>query len=102
VGSAIGMARRGEGPALLELMTERLVGHYIGDAEQYRRPGEVEEARTREPLVRVRARLERAGAGPEEIEDVEKRVAQEVHAAAEAALDQPLADPASIGEHVYV
>ena len=86
---------------LLELMTERLVGHYIGDVEQYRRPGEVEDAKTREPLVRIRQALLDVGAGPDELADLESRVAREVDAAATNALAAPLADATTVKDHVY-
>jgi pyruvate dehydrogenase E1 component alpha subunit len=86
---------------LLELMTERLVGHYIGDVEHYRRPGEVEEAKTREPLVRIRQALLAAGVCAEQIEALEAGVAGEVDAAARGALAAPAADPATVREHVY-
>ena len=60
VAAAVDRARSGGGPTIIEAMTERIVGHYSADAQQYRPEGEVEAARTREPLVRLRA-----AAGPE-------------------------------------
>ena len=101
VGDAVAAARGGAGPVLLELMTERLVGHYIGDVEQYRRPGEVEDAKTREPLVRIRQALLDAGAGTDELADLESRVAREVDAAATNALAAPVADVTTVRDHVY-
>jgi pyruvate dehydrogenase E1 component alpha subunit len=53
VGDAIEIAREGGGPTLLELMTQRLVGHYIGDMEQYRQPGEMERLAEQEPAARL-------------------------------------------------
>ena len=101
VGDAVASTRGGAGPVLLELMTERLVGHYIGDVEQYRRPGEVEDAKTREPLVRIRQALLDAGAGTDELADLESRVAREVDAAATNALAAPVADATTVRDHVY-
>jgi len=101
VGDAVASTRGGAGPVLLELMTERLVGHYIGDVEQYRRPGEVEEAKTREPLVRIRQALLDAGAGADELADLESRVVREVDAAATNALAAPVADVTTVRDHVY-
>ena len=100
-GDAVASARGGAGPVLLELMTERLVGHYIGDVEQYRRPGEVEEAKTREPLVRIRQALLGAGAGADELAGLESRVVREVDAAATDALAAPVADVTTVRDHVY-
>jgi len=48
-------ARSGDGPTFVEAMTERLVGHYIGDAEQYRPAGEVESAGSASRSVRCAA-----------------------------------------------
>jgi len=101
VDDAVEYARDGAGPVLLELMTERLVGHYIGDAEQYRRPGEVDEAKSREPLVRIRAALIADGASEDEITHAAENVAQEILLAATGALAAPEADPATVKEHLY-
>jgi len=100
--AAVDRARTGRRPMLLELMTERLVGHYIGDAEHYRPAGEVDDARGREPIVRLQARLRDAGVAEPEIASVEHTVRTEVDAAASAALAAPLADPSTAKEHVYV
>lgn len=98
VADAVGSARGGAGPVLLELMTERLVGHYIGDAEQYRRPGEVDDAKTREPLVRIREAL---SGDPETVQRVEAGVTNEINVAAERALAAPASDPRTVKEHLY-
>jgi hypothetical protein len=34
-----------DGPILIEATTQRLVGHYFGDAQLYRPAGEIEQAR---------------------------------------------------------
>jgi pyruvate dehydrogenase E1 component alpha subunit len=99
--TAIARARAGEGPTLLEMMTERLVGHYIGDAEQYRPAGELERARQTEPIVRLRAELTKAGVAKAELDDCETRARAEIDEAAAAALAAPLADPATGKDHVY-
>ncbi len=61
-GEAIARARRGEGPALLEVKTDRYLGHFQGDAEIYRPKGEVEELRRNDPIARLGAHLRRTGA----------------------------------------
>ncbi|HMO45226.1 MAG TPA: thiamine pyrophosphate-dependent dehydrogenase E1 component subunit alpha [Rubrivivax sp.] len=60
-GEAIARARRGEGPALLEVKTDRYLGHFQGDAEAYRPKGEVEELRKNDPIPRLGAHLRRTG-----------------------------------------
>jgi pyruvate dehydrogenase E1 component alpha subunit len=94
-------ARRGGGPMLLELMTERLVGHYIGDAEQYRRPGEVEDAMTREPISRITSRLCTERAADHDVARIEAAVAQEVADAVLIARNADPADPSTAKDHVY-
>jgi pyruvate dehydrogenase E1 component alpha subunit len=44
-GEAIGRARSGGGPSLIECKVARYYGHFDGDAQTYRRPNEVEDAR---------------------------------------------------------
>jgi pyruvate dehydrogenase E1 component alpha subunit len=101
VTDAVESARDGEGPVLLELMTERLVGHYIGDAEHYRRPGELEQANAREPLVRIRQALLASGASADDLAVIGAAVAQEIDVASARALAAPLADPTTLKEHLY-
>jgi len=95
---AVELARSGQGPALIEAVTQRLVGHYIGDAEVYRRPGELDQAKAREPLVVLGERLAAAGIEPQPIID---RAREEIEEAAAAALAAPLASPETAKEHVY-
>ena len=49
---AVQRARDGGGPTLLNMVTYRLGGHYVGDAEVYRDASEVEEHRHRDPIQR--------------------------------------------------
>ncbi|MBS0318546.1 MAG: thiamine pyrophosphate-dependent dehydrogenase E1 component subunit alpha, partial [Proteobacteria bacterium] len=60
-GTAIARARRGEGPTLLEVKTDRYLGHFQGDAEVYRPKGEVEELRKHDPIPKLGAHLRRNG-----------------------------------------
>ncbi|MFF5265078.1 thiamine pyrophosphate-dependent dehydrogenase E1 component subunit alpha [Actinomadura viridis] len=101
VRAAVQRARSGEGPTLLELMTQRLVGHYIGDVEQYRRPGELDRAREEEPIARLGRSLAAEGVPAADIEDARTRAHAEIERAAEAALAAPPADPRTAKDHVY-
>lgn len=102
VADALESAREGGGPVLLELMTARLVGHYIGDAEQYRAPGELERLAESEPLARIGRALRGAGVPEPDLETVRAEVAAEIDAAAAEALAAPLADVATVRSHVHV
>jgi pyruvate dehydrogenase E1 component alpha subunit len=101
VAEAARRARAGEGPVLIEAMTERLVGHYIGDAEQYREPGELDRARETEPLVRCARELLDAGVTESELEALKEQVRRDVAEASRRALASPLASPDTVLEHLY-
>jgi pyruvate dehydrogenase E1 component alpha subunit len=101
ISGAITQAREGGGPTLLELMTARLVGHYIGDAEQYRIPGELDRAHETEPVSVLTRRLIDAGCSREALDRVESVAREEISAAVATALAAPLADPATAKDHVY-
>jgi pyruvate dehydrogenase E1 component alpha subunit len=51
-GEAIDLARRGEGPTLLECKTYRFHGHFVGDPTVYRNKQEAEDwIQNRDPLI---------------------------------------------------
>lgn len=56
-GTAIENARSGKGPTLIEIETDRLAGHFMGDAEGYRPKGELETLRARDPIPRLREHM---------------------------------------------
>ncbi|GAB3157459.1 thiamine pyrophosphate-dependent dehydrogenase E1 component subunit alpha [Micromonospora sonneratiae] len=96
---AVDRARTGAGPSIVEAMTERLVGHYSGDAQHYRPAGEVAAAREREPLVRIRRAADATLAA--QLDAVDAEVAAEIDAAVVAARAIPFPNPATVKEHVY-
>lgn len=98
---ALNLARSGGGPSLIEAMTARLLGHYIGDPETYRRPGELEEIKAKEPIVRLRQKLIESGISERELEEVSEDARTKVEAAAEQAQAEPKSDPATVREHLY-
>jgi pyruvate dehydrogenase E1 component alpha subunit len=55
---AVAAVRAGNGPCLLECRTYRFRAHSMFDAELYRDKAEVEEWKTRDPIVALRTRLE--------------------------------------------
>jgi len=59
---AIERARNGEGPSLIHVRINRYYGHFVGDTEAYRAPGEVAEIkRTKDCLTLFRNRVTEAG-----------------------------------------
>jgi pyruvate dehydrogenase E1 component alpha subunit len=98
---AIARARSGAGPAFIEAMTERLVGHYIGDPETYRAAADRERLAAQDPLPRERRRLEAAGVPAADLDSIEVDVSEEITTASAEALNDPLADPRTAKDHVY-
>lgn len=94
-------AREGGGPAFVELTTQRLVGHYVGDMQTYRARGELAEDREREPVAVAVRRLTEAGVSAADIQAAENDAREEVEQAAQAALADPPADASSAREHIY-
>lgn len=101
VADAVERCRNGAGPVLLEAMTQRIVGHYIGDIQHYRPAGELDAAIAAEPIARAERMARAAGVGDAELAALRERVVDEIDHAARAALAAPLADPATVEEHVY-
>jgi TPP-dependent pyruvate/acetoin dehydrogenase alpha subunit len=96
---AIAHARSGAGPAFLETMTYRFVGHSRSDPGKYRKPGEMDEWKKRDPLLVGRARLgEEYGIGPERCDEIDAEVEAELERVVENALAAPFPDPASGGK----
>ena len=57
---AIARARRGEGPSLIEVKTDRYLGHFQGDPEVYRPKDEVANLRKNDPIPKLAAQLKSA------------------------------------------
>ncbi|MDQ7876511.1 thiamine pyrophosphate-dependent dehydrogenase E1 component subunit alpha [Microbacterium sp. QXD-8] len=101
VAQAVERARRGKGPVLLEMITQRLVGHYIGDVQHYRPEGELAAIAKVEPIVRLEQRLIGLGRTRPELDDLHTAVRNEIDDAAAAALGDQLAPTNTVLEHLY-
>jgi TPP-dependent pyruvate/acetoin dehydrogenase alpha subunit len=87
---AVERARRGEGPSFIEALTYRYVGHSRSDPGKYRKPGELDAWRERDPLKIARQELTaRLGVGPERLDAVDA----ETETAIEQMIEQGLAAP---------
>ncbi len=94
--AAIGQARSGGGPTLVEALTYRHEGHSRSDPATYRPAGELESWLARDPIIRLEKSL-RAHANPDEdaealIERIRVTAAQDVASALERALSWPEPD----------
>ncbi|HEU4657479.1 MAG TPA: thiamine pyrophosphate-dependent dehydrogenase E1 component subunit alpha [Capillimicrobium sp.] len=100
---AVGRARAGDGPTLVECKTYRHRGHYEGDMCTYRPEGELEQWLERDPIVTFPARLaSEFGVAAEQLEAVRSRVEQRLDDAAAFAAAGTVADPSETLTDVYV
>ena len=100
-GVAIEALRRGAGPYLLECMTFRMAGHYVGDSQQYRSREELAEVREKCPIERLKRHLLERGVSPQELDGIGENTKSEVLRAVERALAGPRPDPATVLQFVY-
>jgi acetoin:2,6-dichlorophenolindophenol oxidoreductase subunit alpha len=90
---AVERVRNGGGPHFIESLTYRYVGHSRSDPGKYRKPGELDEWRARDPLIVARARLtERYGTSGESVDRVDQAVEEQIQATVQAATDAPFPD----------
>ena len=94
--AALGRARRGEGPSLVEALTYRHKGHSRADPGKYRPEEEVAAWLQRDPLPLYRARLESLGFPATVLDEMERLVKVEVEEAADVVRAAPLPDPATL------
>jgi TPP-dependent pyruvate/acetoin dehydrogenase alpha subunit len=92
--SARKRAASGEGPVFIEARTYRFVGHSRADPGKYRREGELDRWRLRDPLVLAAAKLkEEHGATESDLKSVESEVKAQLAAVVANALKAPFPDP---------
>ncbi|MGQ9572456.1 MAG: thiamine pyrophosphate-dependent dehydrogenase E1 component subunit alpha [Dehalococcoidia bacterium] len=103
VTDAVERARRGEGPSLVECKTYRYYDHQgVGDGAADRPTEEMEEWRTRDPILRLRRHLiETETLTEAEIEDIERRVAARIEEAIAFAEASPLPTEDDLLTDVY-
>jgi acetoin:2,6-dichlorophenolindophenol oxidoreductase subunit alpha len=101
-GGFLAMARKGEGPMLLECLTHRLRGHYEGDPAQYREALADEEWQRQDPILRLQRRAAEEGwFGEEEAAAVEAEAREAVESAVDFARESPFPSPELAAELVY-
>ena len=103
-GEVIKRAREGGGPTLLECKMIRFFGHFEGDAQTYREPGENEDNRTNHDCLKIfRAKVTGAGALSDgELDAIDKKVMALIDEAVEEAKAAPLPGPQDLTTDVYV
>jgi pyruvate dehydrogenase E1 component alpha subunit len=99
--AAVERARSGQGPTLIEAKTYRFRGHYEGDPQVYRKPGEMEQWKKRDPIPTFRKTLADENFLSEtELADIEAQVQQQLDEAVAFAAAAPSPRSRSHGRRV--
>jgi len=99
----IDRTRRGEGPFLVEALTYRIRGHYVGDPEKtYRTREEVEAWKQKEPLKRAREKLLQSGVDSAELDAMDEAIKDRLETLREWAIQQDFPTLEQAVDHVYI
>jgi TPP-dependent pyruvate/acetoin dehydrogenase alpha subunit len=92
-GRAVAHARSGAGPAFIEAITYRYVGHSRSDPGAYRPPGELDAWRLRDPIPRLRTELVEAGVGEADVARIDDDVRARLQELERRGLAAPFPEP---------
>ena len=103
VSAAAERARAGGGPTLIEAMVERYLPHTSDDDDtRYRERDDIEKARLRDPLVRLRGQLKAAGVLSDELDEAIRAAARrEIDEATEEVESTPYPKTSGFYRDVY-
>ncbi len=91
---AIGRARQGEGPTLIEAKTYRVKGHYVGDPETYKDKDTLNKFMSGDPIVQFEKKLlEERILDENKIRNIWEEAKKEVYEAVKYAQESPLPKP---------
>nr|WP_279528205.1 thiamine pyrophosphate-dependent dehydrogenase E1 component subunit alpha [Halospeciosus flavus] len=99
---AVGRARDGNGPTLLDVQVHRRMGHFMGDAEAYRPEEDKEAAERRDSIERLADDLRDRGVDETELDEIRADAEARVEEAIDWAKEQPEPDPEEAYEDVFV
>jgi len=102
--AAVRLAKIGKGPSLIECVTWRHHGHYIGDPAVYKDPEEQKKwlSADHDPITRFENRLLYENIAHEaELERIREAARRELHAAVAFAEESPAPAPETLLENVY-
>lgn len=100
---AIGRARRGDGPSLIECRGFRYYGHFIGDPMIYVTEEDQQRNRARDPIETFKKRvLERELLSEKEMSEIDGKLAASIEEAVEFGQESPLPDIKEVLTDVYV
>ena len=86
---ALAHTRGDNGPAFIEALTYRFVGHSRSDPGAYRPEGELDEWKARDPIVLLRTQLEADSIEPTRLDELEQEVTDELERMRESGLAAP-------------
>jgi pyruvate dehydrogenase E1 component alpha subunit len=99
---AVERARKESLPTLLEVRTYRFMGHSMSDPGNYRTRAEIEKYQERDPIKLFSASLlEEKILDDKALEEIDKKIREEVEDAFRFADESPLPDPAELYTDVY-
>ena len=100
---AIERARKGEGPSLIEIKVNRLRGHFEGDGQLYRPKEDLELAKKKDSILKFeKLLLEKKIITDKEVENIRKRIEEEVEEVIEFARKSPYPKPEEALENVFI
>jgi pyruvate dehydrogenase E1 component alpha subunit len=103
VSRAVKRAREKGGPTLLEIKTYRYKGHSISDPQKYRTKEEVDEYKSKDPVLQVRKTiLDSKFASDKELGAIDKRVDDIVVGSVKFAEESPWPDDDEVLKDVYM
>lgn len=98
---AVGRARDGNGPTLMEVQVHRRMGHFMGDPEVYRPEEDIERAKRNDSIKRLERELHSRDVDPARLEEIRDTAHQRVDDAIAWAKEQPEPEPAEAYEHAF-
>lgn len=103
-GEMIKRARQGGGPALLECKMVRFYGHFEGDAQTYRAPGELDDIRENHDCIKILAtQLKSSGVvSADELVAIDQQVIELIETAVKEAKAAPMPTLADLTSDVYI
>jgi len=100
-GEAVRSLRAGRGPCLLECMTFRMAGHYVGDSQRYRSKEEMDAMKEKDPIPRLAKHLVARGIAPSKLDETEARIKGEMDKVVQKARAAARPNPGEVLAQVY-
>jgi pyruvate dehydrogenase E1 component alpha subunit len=98
----VARARKGLGPSLLEVQSARWHGHYVGDAQKYRPPEDIEAAKAADCIADFEKKLfTKKLLEPKTVQRIRKTIQAEIAAAVEFARESPRPEPSELMEELW-